>query len=147
MTKQEALEAAKLAKIVGSQLGTIDKLMIDPSRSANQIDLNKFISQVVQPNGQQQNTNIPRGYVSEELVRKIVPDIPQQNQPIQEEVHQERGQQQVKRNNKIENTTNFQVEDKTLKKIATSLERISKAYEKYVDYIVVKGDVTKVLND
>ena len=29
MTQQEALEAAKLAKVIGSQLGSIDKLMID----------------------------------------------------------------------------------------------------------------------
>jgi hypothetical protein len=34
-----------------------------------------------------------------------------------------------------------------MKKIASSLERISKSYEKYVEYILIKGDVKSVLND
>jgi hypothetical protein len=155
MTQQEALEAAKLAKVIGSQLGTIDKLMVDPSRSANQIDMNRFISQVVQPNSQhQQNTqyqqNQPSAYVSEDIVRKLVPDVAPQNQQIQniEPInainHSEQPQRKI---NKSQSISNIPVEDKTFKKIATSLEKISKSYEKYVDYIISKDKSLKIIND
>jgi len=129
MTQQEALEAAKLAKVIGSQLGSIDKLMIDPSRSANQIDLNRFISQVVQPNNSANYQKNSSGYVPEELV---------QNQSTK---------MQKKKFVDSQQESFVGIDDKNMKKIASSLERISKSYEKYVEYILIKGNVNSVLND
>lgn len=147
MTQQEALEAAKLAKVIGSQLGSIDKLMIDPSRSANQIDLNRFISQVVQPNNSANYQKNSSGYVPEELVQKLVPDISNNIQVEQSNIPNQSTKMQKKKFVDSQQESFVGIDDKNMKKIASSLERISKSYEKYVEYILINGNVKSVLND
>lgn len=71
-SKEDHLEAAKLAKIVGSHLNMIDKFSLERSNvPANRIDINQFIAKVVDPNKQYGNAS---GYVPEALVQKMVPD-------------------------------------------------------------------------
>lgn len=71
-SKEDHLEAAKLAKIVGSHLNMIDKFSLERSNvPANRIDINQFIAKVVDPNKQFGNAS---GYVPEALVQKMVPD-------------------------------------------------------------------------
>lgn len=71
-SKEDHLEAAKLAKIVGSHLNMIDKFALERSNvPANRIDINQFIAKVVDPNKQFGNAS---GYVPEALVQKMVPD-------------------------------------------------------------------------
>ena len=153
MTKFEALEAAKLAKSIGTQLGAIDKLMIDPRSSANQINLNNFISQVVNPNGVSHNqstqTPINNPYLPEDMVQKIVPDVSiASNPPTAEVFHEQINQKQINSTkNKQESSIGISIDDKTFKKIALSLDRIAKSYEKYVNYVVDVKTTLNVLNE
>lgn len=80
--QEEALEAAKLAAMVGSQLKVVDQLMSDRTNiPANRININNFISQIKGANQQTTNpyTQPPFGqrspYLSEEQVQQMVPDI------------------------------------------------------------------------
>jgi hypothetical protein len=85
MTREEqedALEAAKLAAFVGSQLNAVDQLFTDRNNiPANKIDINQFVAKVKNPNANIQPasylTNIPRGFAappSEDQIRQMVPD-------------------------------------------------------------------------
>ena len=74
-TKEENLEVAKLAKLIGSELNVIDRFSTErPKTPANRIDINRFIAQVVDPNRQAANAS---GYIPEALVQQMVPDAPQ----------------------------------------------------------------------
>lgn len=138
MTKEDALEVAKLAKSIGSHLGTIDSYMVEPNRrTSNQIDMNRFIAQVVNPNSPP--TFNSQGYVPENLVQQIVPEPKYAitPEPAIENTQQNSTSRQSSKQKKqqiVETSPNLQVEDKTFKKIATSLERIAKSFEKYVDF-------------
>jgi hypothetical protein len=85
MTREEqedALEAAKLAAFVGSQLNAVDQMYTDRSNiPANRININNFVAKVKNPNVNIQPanylTNIPRGFaapLSEDQIRQMVPD-------------------------------------------------------------------------
>jgi hypothetical protein len=85
MTRQEqedALEAAKLAAFVGSQLNAVDQLFTDNrNMPSNRININNFVAKVKNPNANIQPANYltdtPRGFaapVSEEQIRQMVPD-------------------------------------------------------------------------
>jgi hypothetical protein len=141
-SKEDALEAAKLAKAISSQLGLIDKLSVDrPERPANQIDINSFISRVVNPSRQMNNSS--SGYVPEELVQSLVPEPKYTfEQPFQNT--NPKKQNIVK--NQISEPTNLNIDDKTIKKIVNSLERIAKSYEKYVDCYVECNTIKKENN-
>ena len=80
-SKEDALQAAMLAKFVGSQLGQIDSMSYDRNIQANRIDINQFISKVVSNETQNQNSTglpqIPKGFAApppEDLIRQMVPD-------------------------------------------------------------------------
>ena len=70
----EALEAAKVAAMVGSQLKQVDKLKVDGhTNPANRIDMNQFIASVRDPrtNIAQNVPSTPQGFappVPEDLV-------------------------------------------------------------------------------
>jgi hypothetical protein len=92
MTREEqenALEVAKLAAFVGSQLNVVDQLYTDRSNvPANKININNFIAQVKNPNANIQPasylTNIPQGFAappSEEMIRQMVPDFTNSSVP------------------------------------------------------------------
>ena len=78
-SKEDALQAAMLAKFVGGQLGQIDSMSYDRNIRANRLDINQFISKVVN-NNQAPSNNTPEtpfGYAKpppEDLIRQMVPD-------------------------------------------------------------------------
>jgi hypothetical protein len=85
MTREEqedALEAAKLAAFVGSQLNAVDQMFTDRNNMpANRININQFVAKVKNPNANIQPANYltdtPRGFAtppSEEQIRQMVPD-------------------------------------------------------------------------
>lgn len=81
-SKEDALQAAMLAKFVGVQLGQIDSMSYDRNIQANRLDINQFISKVVSNNNPQQNNYsalppTPSGFAApppEDLIRQMVPD-------------------------------------------------------------------------
>lgn len=78
-SKEDHLEAAKLAKLVGSHLNMIDKFALERSNvPSNRIDINQFIAKVVDPNKQFGNA---AGYVPEALVQQMVPDTSLYSKP------------------------------------------------------------------
>lgn len=82
MNIDDALEAAKLAAMVGGQLKTIDKYSVErTSNPANKININNFIAQVKNPRASVPPApylaNVPAGYAPpppEEFVQAQVPD-------------------------------------------------------------------------
>jgi hypothetical protein len=73
--QQQALNAAILAKMVGSEMSKVDELMIDRSSTPNnRIDINKFIAPITGKQPIQNQAN--QGYVSEAIVQRMVPDSP-----------------------------------------------------------------------
>lgn len=91
MNREEALEAAKLAAMVGGQLKSIDKHFIERKNiPANRIDINSFIDQVKDPIHHKTRmasylANTPQGFAPpppEDYIQAQVPDI----QPIRPEI-------------------------------------------------------------
>jgi hypothetical protein len=90
--QEEALEAAKLAAMVSSQLKTVDSLTSDRhSMPANRIDINQFIAKVKGQNYQNQHQPFqqspfqgPSPYISEDRVQQMVPDVAPQAPNVQE---------------------------------------------------------------
>jgi hypothetical protein len=83
--QDEALEAAKLAAMVGSHLRSMDQMTVESMEMpANRINLNKFIDNVRQHDPRRNNAprqnfaynNGPSPYPSEAQVRAMVPDAP-----------------------------------------------------------------------
>jgi hypothetical protein len=83
MTREEqedALEAAKLAAFIGSQLNAVDQLYTDNrNMPSNRIDINTFVQKVKNPKVHSTNPflNIPKGFAappSEEEIRRMIPD-------------------------------------------------------------------------
>jgi hypothetical protein len=83
-SQEDALQAAMLAKFVGSNLNQIDSLSLDRNNlPANRLNIDDFISRVTNKN-QNQNQNQNQYYQpnqgqfasppSEELIRQMVPD-------------------------------------------------------------------------
>ena len=81
--QEDALEVAKLAAMVGSQLRAVDQMTTERhSAPANRIDINRFVAQVKGQNAQQTPYNVnhtnPFGgmspYLSEEQVQAMVPE-------------------------------------------------------------------------
>jgi hypothetical protein len=78
----EALEAAKLAKLIGSELNLVDKMATDRTNlPANKININEFIQRVSNPNASSGPssylTNIPQGFaapVPEHIIQNMVPE-------------------------------------------------------------------------
>lgn len=156
-SKEEHLEAAKLAKAIGSQLGIIDSYSVERTeRPANQIDINRFIAQVVEPSRKAVTNS--SGYMPEELIQKMIPepeykfaqptiqeqqvDLPVKNGDQQ--IHKKQNFVNQQPNNTPEVTTSCDI--KTWKRIASSLEKIAKSYEKYVDCYVVSSKLNKNTN-
>jgi hypothetical protein len=96
MTPDDALEAAKLAAMVGGQLKKIDQYATQRGSSplANKIDINSFVAQVKDPRRKappaRYLTEVPAGFAEplpEDYVQNQIPDvipqfIPQESQTI-----------------------------------------------------------------
>jgi hypothetical protein len=136
----QALEAAKLAALVGGQLKQVDSLTTErQSMPANKINMQNFVAKVRNPHARVSGfiPETPHGFappVPEDVVQQMVPDIsvnsslpPTRNEPI--EIPQ---QIQYQPNLRVENSTNpvilknqsFNQDSKTLKKINSSLKSI-----------------------
>jgi hypothetical protein len=154
-SREEHLEAAKLAKLVGSQLNLIDNFHLERSNvPANRININKFIAQVTDPNGRQ-HVNNSSGYVPEELVQKLVPDVAPVNKPpeVQPQIQatSQIESQQLVQNTEIKKVeqeikptlqvSSFDNENSSLNRIADSLESIAKSFSKYVDSVIVSSTI------
>ena len=94
MTQEEALEAAKLAAMVGGQLKSIDSHYLERRNiPANRIDINNFINQVKDPRRKTPTApylvNTPQGFAPpppEEYIMSQVPDIQQVRPELQPSV-------------------------------------------------------------
>jgi len=154
-SREEHLEAAKLAKLVGSQLNLIDNFHLERSNvPANRININNFIAQVTDPNGRQ-HVNNSSGYVPEELVQKMVPDIAPVNRPpeVQPQIqpNPQVVDQQFVQNTEVKKIeqeikpvlqiSSFNNENNTLNRIADSLDSIAKSFSKYVDSVTVSSTI------
>lgn len=92
-TQEEALEAAKLAALVGAQLGKIDQMSdVNSLQRANKINVQKFIAKAKNPNLQIEPerylVDIPHGFAlppDESLVQNSIPDVYCANRPSQPE--------------------------------------------------------------
>jgi len=81
--KEEALEAAKLAAMVGGQLKMLDKMTTSRDNHnpfANKININEFVDRVKNPNASSRAKvpRVPAGWAPpppEDFVRSQVPDI------------------------------------------------------------------------
>jgi hypothetical protein len=95
-SQEDALQAAMLAKFVGSSLNQIDSLSIDRrSVPANRLNVNDFVSKVTNSNPNQNRNNVynqhqanSSGFAApppEEVIQRLIPDpIPRSysdNQP------------------------------------------------------------------
>jgi hypothetical protein len=165
-SKDDHLEAAKLAKIVGSHLNMIDKFSLERSNvPANRIDINQFIAKVVDPNKQFGNAS---GYVPEALVQKMVPDTSVYSKPpdlIQmppavqnvapapvQPVVQASSIPTEEVQTLVQNASNPKVNIQTSSSLEQSFEKIANSLEKLVDFYVesntLKANKKKqVLND
>ena len=116
MNREEALEAAKLAAMVGGQLKAIDNHYMERrNMPANRININNFIDQVKDPRRKTPTAsylaNTPQGFAPpppEEFIQAQVPDIHTQpsvmpppthvhapapthiHEPVQEPIQQEK---------------------------------------------------------
>lgn len=139
----EALEAAKIAAMVGSQLKQVDKLKIDGhSNPANRINLNQFIASVQNPNApiQRQSSNIPHGFAPpppEELVQRMVPDIVP-SMPVTPLIPNPQPIQQTTTSTSYKNVEIASQENK--QSIENSLEKISKTLEDMLQLLKAKNN-------
>jgi hypothetical protein len=140
----QALEVAKLAALVGGQLKKVDSLTVDRhGMPANQINIDKFVTQVRNPNTQIQNSIpvTPQGFappVPEDLVQRLVPDLTQ-NIPDSAIVPQQNLALPVVTTPRQTSTqTSFNQDSKTLKKINTNLKNIKIVLDEILDVIKKK---------
>lgn len=150
--QQEALEAAKMAAMIGSQLKTVDQLSMGGSIPANRININEFIGCVNNPNARITNkfAQPPPGFappIPEEVIQQQIQYTPlviptEQAQPVQPQVQpvsipETKPAPVVQNNQKIElNNTksdNNLVED--IASIKKSVDQINKNLIRLTDII------------
>lgn len=147
----EALEAAKLATAIGSQLKAVDQLSYRDSSSmpANRLNINEFIECVKNPNARVANKfqQVPHGFAPpppEEQIQSMVPDIAPTFQPqvqqvyIPPKIEQTTPQVQNVDINNRKNNLQVQNESETQKDIADikkSVEQINKNLIRLIDII------------
>jgi hypothetical protein len=120
MSKDEAFEAALLAKFVGSNLNQIDSMTTERhANRANRINMQQFVAPLVSNQTSQSYNNsqppIPNGFappIPEELIRQMVPEPPRTSPPVQE----------TSNNTQINNVSN--------------IEEILKSIDKKLDLLV-----------
>lgn len=141
----QALEAAKLAALVGSQLKKVDNLTVERNgMPANKINMDGFVARVKNPNTQIQNSfsDVPNGFappVPEDIVQRLVPDTAIGSEAIIHHVPQAPPSHNSSQINTIqpvqsvsshrENKQSFNQDSKTLKKINNNLKNISLTLE------------------
>lgn len=141
----QALEAAKLAALVGGQLKKVDSLTVERNgMPANKINMEGFVARVKNPNVQAQNSfsDVPHGFappVPEDIVQKLVPDTTIGSEPnIQHnpQAQPSYNSSQINRIQPVQNVSSnreikqsFNQDSKTLKKINNNLKNISLTLE------------------
>ena len=93
--QEEALEAAKLAAMVSSQLNIMDKMFTERSNNpANKINMNDFVKRVKNPNapsGVSSYLQTPAGFAPpppEDYIQSVIPDVSigSRQQPVIESI-------------------------------------------------------------
>jgi hypothetical protein len=103
-TQEEALEAAKLAAMIGGQLKAVDNMTVERRNSpANKINIQEFVNRIKNPNASSRASDYltynDQGFAGpppEEYIQSVVPDIqpsfipqpPAPQPPIQQPVSQ-----------------------------------------------------------
>ncbi len=152
--QQEALEAAKMAAMIGSQLKTVDQLSMGGSIPANRININEFIGCVNNPNARIANkfAQPPPGFaapIPEEVIQQQIQYTPlviptEQTQPVQQQIQPvhsvsipETKPEPIIKNEKVQaNSITFEnslVED--IASIKKSVDQINKNLVRLVDII------------
>ena len=135
----EALEAAKLAAMVSSQLKKVDQLTIERSSfPANKINIQEFINSVEDPNFRVQNkfSQTPSGFAappSEDLVRRMVPDAPQVMPQVLPNIPQPQPQIQSHQIVKLEPKTSKQQNSESVIKLEKNIEKHLKNISKTLE--------------
>jgi hypothetical protein len=139
--QEEALEAAKLAAMVGSELKKVDSLTSErQSVPANRIDINQFIAKVKgqQVHQHQQFQSNPFGgpspYLSEDRVQQMVPDAPVAIPEIASQMIPLPQPPPISETKVINNEELIQV----LKNIDEKLEKIGNTFQSMVELIQTK---------
>ena len=152
--QQEALEAAKLATMIGSQLKTVDQLSMGGSTPANRININEFIGCVNNPNARITNkfAQPPPGFappIPEEVIQSQIQYTPlviptqqveqveqqHQNQPIS--IPETKTQPIIVQKQKVE-VDNIDVKNNLAEDIASikkSVDQLNKNLVRLVDII------------
>jgi hypothetical protein len=131
MNKTDVIEAALLAKMVGTELNKVDKSFMDrPNIPANKININQFISQsnLTSPS----KRKISPAYLSEAEVQNLVPEPVSQlpnlitePAPVQPLANINPIQQKVLVNNDYNIVEDIQEIKSVLIKINNNLQKIS----------------------
>ena len=155
--QEEALEAAKLATSIGSQLKKVDQLSYGGGNNpANRININEFIHCINDPNAKVMNkfNHIPHGFApppSEDVVQNMVPHQPSINptqetpsiaqQPpsvvVENRVEQQQAQVQIPVQSNIEKNSNISINANgdNLAEIKKSIDQINKTLIRLIDVI------------
>lgn len=156
--QQEALEAAKLATMIGSQLKTVDQLSMGGSTPANRININEFIGCVNNPNARITNkfAQPPPGFappIPEEVIQSQIQYTPlviptQQVEPVQQQVEQQHQNQPIsipenktqsiiaqKQKVEIDNTNSKNNLAEDIASIKKSVDQLNKNLIRLVDII------------
>jgi hypothetical protein len=136
----QALEAAKLAALVGGQLKKVDSLTIERNgMPANKINIDGFVAKVRNPNSHIQNNfaETPHGFappVPEDIVQRLVPDTTVGSKPfIQNDLQAQQSHSDTQQRtvhsvtptiSYKENKQTFNQDSKTLKKINNNIKGI-----------------------
>ena len=147
MDAYDALEVAKLAASVGSQLKAIDQFSVDRSSNpANKININSFIARVKNPNASiapaRYLTDTPPGWAApppEEFIQQQVPDVFPQRAPepqpqpqlipiphVERPTHQPESIVEEKKNVKQKLQNEFSLTRSDVDSIKNSLKNIDK---------------------
>lgn len=140
--QEEALEAAKLAAMVGAELKKVDSLSTERSNlPANRIDINQFIAKVKgQPVHQQQQFSPnpfggPSPYISEDRVQQMIPDAPV-TAPSPTQLASQMIPLPTTESPQINNVSSEVVD--VLKNIDEKLEKIGNTFQSMVELIQTK---------
>lgn len=155
--QEEALEAAKLATSIGSQLKKVDQLSFGGGNNpANRININEFIHCINDPNAKVMNKfdHVPHGFApppAEDLVQSMVPyqppinpaqerpSIDQQSSPVAQPNHVEQQQVQaqltVQTNTEKKPNISINTNGDGLLEIKKSIDQVNKTLVRLIDVI------------
>jgi hypothetical protein len=157
MTPEDALEAAKLAAMVGGQLRTIDQSATSRGSSppANKIDINSFVAQVKDPRRKappaRYLTEVPVGFAEplpEDYVQNQIPDVVPQFIPPPQQTIPAAMVNDVPVNLKLHPYPNLPKETVNLPHIVNSADQKNSKFEfrEDVKSLLTRSDIDSIRN-